>query len=76
LAKTIRQYLDGILAYFDTKLTSGTIEAVNGITQLAKRMGKNLPKPSLSLRIETLEKKGDIPYPWHLPWLERATWCD
>ena len=33
-------YLDGILAYFDTKLTSGAIEAVNGIIQLAKRMAR------------------------------------
>ena len=32
--------LDGILAYFDTKLTSGAIEAVNGIIQLAKRMAR------------------------------------
>ena len=40
LAKTVRQYLDGILAYFDTKLTSGAIEAVNGIIQLAKRMAR------------------------------------
>jgi transposase len=30
----------GILAYFDTKLTSGAIEAVNGIIQLAKRMAR------------------------------------
>ena len=40
LAQTVRQYLDGILAYFDTKLTSGAIEAVNGIIQLAKRMAR------------------------------------
>jgi transposase len=40
LAQTIRQYLNGILAYFDTKLTSGAIEAVNGIIQLAKRMAR------------------------------------
>ena len=33
-------YWDGILAYFDTKLTSGAIEAVNGIIQLAKRMAR------------------------------------
>ena len=32
-----RQYLDGILVYFDTKLTSGAIEAV---IQLAKRMAR------------------------------------
>jgi Transposase len=34
LAKTIRQHWDGTLAYFDTKRTFGTIEAVNGIIQL------------------------------------------
>ena len=38
--RTVRQYLDGILAYFDTKLTSGAIEAVNGIIQLAKQMAR------------------------------------
>ena len=40
LAKTVREYREGILAYFDTKLTSGAIEAVNGIIQLAKRMAR------------------------------------
>ena len=40
LAKTLRQHWDGILAYFDTRLTSAAIEAVNGIIQLAKRMAR------------------------------------
>jgi transposase len=40
LAMTVRELWDGILAYFDTKLTSGAIEAVNGIIQLAKRMAR------------------------------------
>jgi transposase len=40
LAKTIRQHWNGILAYFDTHLTSAAIEAVNGIIQLAKRMAR------------------------------------
>jgi transposase len=40
LAMTVRQLWDGILAYFETKLTSGAIEAVNGIIQLAKRMAR------------------------------------
>ena len=39
LAQTVRQYLDWILD-FDTKLTSGAIEAVNGIIQLAKRKAR------------------------------------
>jgi transposase len=40
LAKTVRQHWEGILAYFDTYLTSAAIEAVNGIIQLAKRMAR------------------------------------
>jgi transposase len=38
LAKTVRKHWEGILAYFDTRLTSAAIEAVNGVIQLAKRM--------------------------------------
>ncbi len=40
LAKTVRQHWDGILAYFDTRMTSAAIEAVNGVVQLAKRMAR------------------------------------
>jgi transposase len=40
LARTIRQHWDGILAHFDTKLTSAAIEAVNGTIQLAKRTAR------------------------------------
>src|SRR6201996_8818385 len=40
LAKTIRQHWEGILAYFDTRLTSAAIEAVNGVIKLAKRMAR------------------------------------
>ena len=40
LAKTVRQHWEGILAYFDTGLTSAAIEAINGIIQLAKRMAR------------------------------------
>ena len=40
LAKTVRLHWDGILAYFDTHMTSAAIEAVNGIIQLAKRMAR------------------------------------
>ena len=44
LAMTIRQLWDRILAYFDTKLTSAAIEAVNGIIQLSKTNGSSLSK--------------------------------
>ena len=40
LAKTVRQHWQGILAYFQTGLTSAAIEAVNGVIQLAKRMAR------------------------------------
>ena len=40
LAKTVRQHWEGILAYFDTRMTSAAIEAVNGVVQLAKRMAR------------------------------------
>jgi transposase len=40
LAKSIRLHWDGILAYFDTRMTSAAIEAVNGVLQLAKRLAR------------------------------------
>ncbi len=42
LAQTVRQYMDGILAYFDTKLTSGAIEAVNGYHPASKANGSGI----------------------------------
>jgi transposase len=40
LARTIRQYWDGIVTYFDSRITQGAIEAINGIIQLAKRRAR------------------------------------
>ena len=40
LARTIKQHLDGILAFMETRLTNAAIEAVNGILQMAKRMAR------------------------------------
>jgi transposase len=40
LAQTIRQYWDGIVSYFDSRITQGAIEAINGIIQLAKRRAR------------------------------------
>lgn len=40
LAQTIRQYWNGIVSYFDSRLTQGAIEAINGIIQLAKRRAR------------------------------------
>ena len=40
LARTIRQYWNGIVSYFDSRLTQGAIEAINGIIRLAKRRAR------------------------------------
>ena len=40
LSRTVKDHLDGILAYLETGLTNAAIEAVNGILQMAKRMAK------------------------------------
>lgn len=40
LAQTIRQYWNGIVSYFDSRITQGAIEAINGIIQLAKRRAR------------------------------------
>jgi transposase len=40
LAWTIRQWWTGIINYFDHRITQGTIEAINGIIQLAKRRAR------------------------------------
>ena len=40
LARTIRQYWDGIVTYFHSRITQGAIEAINGIIQLAKRRAR------------------------------------
>ena len=40
LAQTFRQYWDGIVSYFQCRITQGAIEAINGIIQLAKRRAR------------------------------------
>ena len=40
LAQTFRQYWDGIVSYFQCRVTQGAIEAINGIIQLAKRRAR------------------------------------
>jgi len=40
LARTIRQYWDGIVSFFNERITQGAIEAINGIIQLAKRRAR------------------------------------
>ncbi len=40
VAKSIREHRDGIVAFMETRLTNGLIEAINGLLQLAKRMAR------------------------------------
>jgi transposase len=40
LARTIKRHWDGIVAYFEHRLTQGAAEAINGIVQLAKRRAR------------------------------------
>jgi len=47
LAKTFRQYWEGIVSYFKCRITQGAIEAINGIIQPAKRRARGFRKFSL-----------------------------
>jgi transposase len=40
LARTLKRHRDGVLAYMETKLTNGLMEAINGLLQLAKRIAR------------------------------------
>jgi transposase len=40
LARTIKRHFKGILAYMETRLTNGVMEAINGLLQLAKRIAR------------------------------------
>ncbi|MCX7869198.1 MAG: transposase [Terrimicrobiaceae bacterium] len=40
LATTIRAHWDGVVAFLETRVTHGLIEAIKGLPQLAKRMAR------------------------------------
>jgi len=40
LVRTIKQYWEGIVSFFNERITQGAIEAINGIIQLAKRRAR------------------------------------
>jgi len=40
VAKSLREHWDGIVAFMETRLTNGLIEAINGLLQLAKRLAR------------------------------------
>ena len=40
MARTLRQYWNGVVSFFEERITQGAIEAINGIIQLAKRRAR------------------------------------
>ncbi len=45
-AKTIKGHWDGVLNYFNSKITNGILEGTNGVVQLLKRSARgyrNIP---------------------------------
>ncbi len=40
LSRTLKEHKDGILAFIETRITNGCIEAVNGLIQIAKRLAR------------------------------------
>ena len=40
LARTVKEHWDGIVAFIETRVTNGVIEAINGLLQLAKRLAR------------------------------------
>lgn len=40
LARTIKDHWDGIVAFIETRVTNGLMEAINGLLQLAKRLAR------------------------------------
>jgi transposase len=40
LADSIREHWQGVIAFMETRVTNGLIEAINGLLQLAKRMAR------------------------------------
>ncbi len=59
LSKTIKEHLGGIIAFLQSRITNGTIEAINGLIQLAKRMARGF-RSFRYLRIAAFLKAGKL----------------
>ncbi len=59
LSKTIQEHLGGIIAFLQSRITNGTIEAINGLIQLAKRMARGF-RSFRYLRIAAFLKAGKL----------------
>ena len=60
LADSIMEHWEGIVAFLETRVTNGVIEAINGLLQLAKRMARGF-RTFGHFRLMALLKAGRLP---------------
>jgi transposase len=61
VAKTIKSHWDGILNYFDSRITNGILEGMNSIVQLTKRIARGYRNPQYFINMIYL-KKGKLDF--------------
>lgn len=54
LAKTVKEHWDGILSYFDSRLTNGFLEGINSLIQAAKAKAQGYRNPNNLIAIAYL----------------------
>lgn len=59
LADSVMEHWEGIVAFLETRVTNGVIEAINGLLQLAKRMARGF-RSFRNFRIMALLKAGRL----------------
>lgn len=59
LADSVMEHWDGIVAFLETRVTNGVIEAINGLLQLAKRMARGF-RSFRKFRLMALLKAGKL----------------
>ena len=59
LADSIMEHWDGIVAFLETRVTNGVIEAINGLLQLAKRLARGF-RSFRNFRLMALLKAGRL----------------
>jgi len=64
LADSLMEHWDGVVAFLETRVTNGVIEALNGVLQLAKRMARGF-RSFATFRLMALLKAGGLEL--HLP---------
>jgi transposase len=59
LADSLMEHWDGVVAFLETRVTNGVIEALNGVLQLAKRMARGF-RSFTNFRLMALLKAGGL----------------